>query len=45
VRTPFRWTVARPGGRFTIQIEQTQQNVPIDDEKFAKPAAPTEPDH
>jgi photosynthetic reaction center cytochrome c subunit len=45
VKTPFRWTVARPGGRFTIQIDQMQQNVPIDDEKFAKPAAPVQPDH
>jgi len=39
VKTPFRWTVARPGGRFTIQIEHMQQNVPIEDDKFAKPAA------
>jgi hypothetical protein len=38
VKTPFRWTVARPSGRFTIQIEQMQQNVPIEDDKFAKPA-------
>jgi photosynthetic reaction center cytochrome c subunit len=38
-RTAFRWTVARPGGRFTIQIEQLQQNVPIEDDKFAKPAS------
>jgi hypothetical protein len=44
MRTPFRWTIARPGGRFTIQIDQVQQNVPIDDEKFAKPAAPVQPD-
>jgi photosynthetic reaction center cytochrome c subunit len=41
VKTPFRWTVARPGGRFTIQIEQLQQNVPIEDDKFAKPASAT----
>ncbi len=45
VRTPFRWTVARPSGRFTIQIDQMLQNVPIDDEKFTKPAAPLQPDH
>jgi photosynthetic reaction center cytochrome c subunit len=45
VRTPFRWTIARPGGRFTIQIDQMQQNVPIDDEKFTTPAAPVQPDH
>lgn len=45
VRTPFRWTIARPGGRFTIQIDQMQQNVTIDDEKFNRPAAPVQPDH
>ena len=45
VRTPFRWAVTRPGGGFTIQIEQMQQNVPIDDRKFAKPAAPVQSDH
>lgn len=45
LRTPFRWTVARPGGRFTIQIDQMQQNVPIDDKKFAKPAAPLHPEN
>jgi hypothetical protein len=39
LKTPFHWTVARPNGRFTIQIEQMQQNVPIEDDKFAKPAA------
>jgi photosynthetic reaction center cytochrome c subunit len=37
VKTPFRWTVARPNGRFTIQIEHMQQNAPIEDHKFAKP--------
>jgi hypothetical protein len=37
VKLPFRWTLARPNGRFTIQIKEVQQNVPIDDEKFAKP--------
>jgi photosynthetic reaction center cytochrome c subunit len=38
VKTPFRWTVARPNGSFVIQIEQMQQNVPIGEDKFAKPA-------
>jgi outer membrane lipoprotein-sorting protein len=41
VKVPFRWSIARPNGRFTIQLEQVQQNVPIDDAKFAAPAAPT----
>jgi photosynthetic reaction center cytochrome c subunit len=40
VKTPFRWTVARPNSRFTIQIEQMQQGIPIEDSKFAKPVTP-----
>jgi len=43
IKVPFRWTLARPGGRFTIQIDQIQQNVPIDDGKFAKPPEPPAP--
>lgn len=39
VKIPFRWTLARPNGRFTIQVDQAQQNVPVADDKFAKPAA------
>lgn len=38
-RTPYRWTLARPNGRFTIQVSEMQQNVPVDDAKFVKPAA------
>lgn len=37
VKIPFRWTIARPQGRFTIQIDSVQTNVPINDEKFTKP--------
>ena len=37
VKLPFRWTLARPGNRFTIQVEQLQQNLPVDDAKFAPP--------
>jgi photosynthetic reaction center cytochrome c subunit len=37
IKVPFRWTLARTGGRFTIQIKEVQQNVPIDDAKFARP--------
>src|SRR3984957_13091536 len=40
VKIPFRWTLARPGGRFTIQISEVKENVPVDDSKFAKPPAP-----
>ncbi|MGC1961548.1 MAG: c-type cytochrome [Candidatus Sulfotelmatobacter sp.] len=42
VKIPFRWTLARPGGRFTIQVNEVKENVPVDDAKFAKPAAPPE---
>jgi outer membrane lipoprotein-sorting protein len=43
VKLPFQWTVARPGGRFTIQISEMQQNVAIDDSKFTKPAVAEKP--
>lgn len=39
VKIPYRWTLARPSGRFTIQVSELKQNVPVDDAKFAKPAA------
>ena len=42
VKIPYQWTVARPLGRFTIQIAELQQNVPVDDKKFEKPAAAAE---
>jgi photosynthetic reaction center cytochrome c subunit len=43
VRTPYRWTIARPGGSFTIQLDKVEQNVPIDEARFVepKPATPT----
>lgn len=43
VKIPYRWTLARPGNRFTIQIDQVQQNVPVDDAKFAPPPPPPPP--
>src|SRR5690349_20585317 len=39
IRLPFRWTVAQPQGHFTIQLSEIQVNVPIDDSRFARPAA------
>jgi photosynthetic reaction center cytochrome c subunit len=39
VKIPYRWTLARPSGRFTIQVTDIKQNVPVDDAKFVKPAA------
>ena len=40
VKTPYRWTVARPKTSFTIQIEQSQPSAPITDDKFSQPATP-----
>ena len=40
VKVPLRWTLARPNGRFTIQIKEVQDNVPVDDARFTKPADP-----
>ena len=40
VKVPFRWSLARPGNRFTIQVDELHQNVPVDDAKFAPPPAP-----
>ena len=39
-KVPFQWTVARPGNRAATQIDEVQNNVPIDDAKFAKPPEP-----
>jgi hypothetical protein len=43
VKVPYRWTLARPSGRFTIQVNELKQNVSVDDGKFAKPPATPEP--
>jgi hypothetical protein len=40
VQVPYRWTIARPSGRFTIQLEELHQNVPVDDSKFIMPPVP-----
>jgi hypothetical protein len=37
VQIPYRWTLARPNGRFTIQIEEVQSNVEIKPDRFTKP--------
>jgi hypothetical protein len=38
VKIPFRWTLSRPNGRFTIQIKDVTANAPVDNAKFAKPS-------
>ena len=40
VKTPYRWTIARPSGAFTIQLDEVQNNTPIDATKFTKPETP-----
>jgi len=40
VKIPFRWTVARPTGQFTIQVNSVKQNVPVPDASFSPPPAP-----
>jgi hypothetical protein len=37
VKIPLRWTLSRPNGRFTIQIDDVKINAAIDDARFAKP--------
>jgi len=37
LKVPFRWTMSRPGNRFTIQVEEMKQNLPVDDSKFIAP--------
>ncbi|MGA7461749.1 MAG: c-type cytochrome [Candidatus Korobacteraceae bacterium] len=39
VKTPMRWTIARPSGAFTVKIDEAKDNAPIDDARFVKPAA------
>ena len=43
VKVPYRWTLARPGGHFTIQVEQIEQNAPVEDARFSMPAAKAGP--
>lgn len=43
LKIPYRWTLSRPGARFTIQIDSVQQNVPVEDAKFAAPPMPPPP--
>jgi hypothetical protein len=37
VKVPYKWSITRPGNRFTIRVDQLQQNVPVDDAKFVPP--------
>ena len=37
VTIPFQWTLTRPNGSFTIQIDAVKQNVPVDEKFFIMP--------
>jgi len=39
VRTPFQQTISRPNSRLALQIDEVKYNVPVDDSRFARPAA------
>jgi hypothetical protein len=40
LKLPYRWTLARPNGRFSIQIEEVKQNVPVDEKLWVMPSLP-----
>lgn len=42
VQVPYRWTVSRPAGQFTIQATEVKQNIAIGQEKFVRPAEPAQ---
>ena len=42
VQVPFRSTIARPSGLFTVQLSDVKQNVVIDDARFQRPPAPAQ---
>lgn len=37
---PFAWTIARPLGYQMVKVESVQQNVPVEDTRFARPSPP-----
>ena len=43
LKVPFQKTIARPNSRLTLQIEDAKFNVPVDETKFARPAAAPTP--
>jgi photosynthetic reaction center cytochrome c subunit len=42
VTIPYRWTLARANGSFTIQVNEVKQNVPIEAKLFVPPSPPAE---
>jgi photosynthetic reaction center cytochrome c subunit len=44
VKIPFRITTSHPGNASTFQVNEVQQNVAIDEARFAKPAMAATPE-
>ena len=44
LKVPFQRTISTPRSRYSIRIEHVQDNVPVDDSKFIRPAAAPLPD-
>ena len=42
VKIPFRVTTSHPGSSSIFQVEQVQQNVPVDDSQFVPPVGETD---
>ena len=40
VQVPYRSTVSRPAGQFTIQDTDVKQNIPVAQERFVRPTDP-----
>jgi photosynthetic reaction center cytochrome c subunit len=40
VKAPFRWITLRPAGSSIVQFDEVQENAPIDDARFTRPAPP-----
>ena len=41
-KQPFQWIVSQPQGRYTIQLDQVEVNVPVKEAKFTKPETPSD---
>jgi photosynthetic reaction center cytochrome c subunit len=40
VKIPYRWTLTRPNGSFTIRVDKVEQNIAIDEKLFTPPSEP-----
>lgn len=43
VKVPFHVTTTRPGRKMELQLDQVEQNAPVEDSRFEKPPAPPAP--